>query len=77
MNIPDAAEKRYPERADDHAGRQEDRRMGFNAGAEWARKEALLEAADMAVDDLGDLDRYAEPDMHVSKWLRALAEEDN
>jgi len=66
VNIPDEAAKRYPTNV--HM------RNAFTAGAEWARKEALREAADdfehVVTSDDGTAWFYKE----AADSLRALAE---
>lgn len=54
-----------------HVGTTQDREVSaFVEGAEWARKEALLEAAAKMPDDIHD-------PRHMADWLRALTEGDS
>jgi hypothetical protein len=46
---------------------------GYLVIAEWARKEALLEAADEAEASCGGILPFADHEHNIAVWLRALA----
>jgi hypothetical protein len=61
MNIPEEAEKQFPHGANDSTALSlftQLQRLAFAAGAEWARREALREAAAAVRANAGAEDEY-------------------